>query len=134
MEPKFLTELETRDLDDGTCVLLSDLVYQSDVIGNVITVPKGFVSDKASVPRVPVIYMMFGDRAHREAVIHDYLYQTNMTTKSVADKVFKEAMGARKKGFLIRWGMYLGVVVGGRSSYKSGPRRFQVLNMAGGEA
>lgn len=127
IEPGFLTDLATRDIDDLSCVLLSDLVYRSRIYGGTITVPKGFVSDRASVPRVPVIYMAFGDRAHREAVVHDYLYQTHVVNKSTADRIFLEAMRARKKKGWIRWGMYLGVVMGGRGAYKSGPKRFTLL-------
>lgn len=125
---RFLSELDCRGLDDGRWELLSSLVYDSDVADQVIAVPSGFITDFASVPRVPVIYTLFGDRAHREAVIHDFLYQTHLTTKSVADRVFKEAMEVRGKSAFVRWGMYLGVVLGGKSSYDSGPSRYMVLN------
>lgn len=127
VQSEFLTELDTRDIDDDHCVLLSDLVYMSAIYGGKITVPTGFVTDLASVPRVPVIYMAFGDRAHREAVVHDYLYQTHLVKKSVADRIFLEAMKARGKPLWVRWGMYLGVVLGGASSYKSGPKRYLLL-------
>lgn len=132
--PKFLTELNCRDLDDNRWELLSDLVYETDVAMMYflptfkITVPRGFVTDFASVPRVPIIYSLFGDRAHREAVVHDYLYQTHFVPKALADKVFLEAMKARGKGWFVRFGMYLGVVLGGASSYASGPKRYEVLN------
>ena len=128
MKSKFLTELDLRTLTDQKSVLLRDLIYQSAIYRGVIIVPAGFVTDKASVPRVPFVYMFFGDRAHREAVIHDYLYQTHIVSKKNADKIFKEAMNARGKSAFVRWGMYLGVVLGGRSSYKSGPSRFELQN------
>lgn len=131
MESRFLTELESRDLDDKRIMLLRPLEYQSAILGKTITVPKGFVSDKASVPRVPIAYWLFGDRAHREAVIHDYIYQTHMVEKKVADKIFLEAMKARNKGVFVRVAMYWGVVLGGRSSYRSGPKRFKILNEGG---
>ena len=124
----FLTELECREVDDARWELLSELKYWSQKIGRVIVVPKGFVTDFASVPRVPIAYMAFGDRAHREAVIHDYLYQTNTVPKRTADLVFLEAMKARGKKTWIRLAMYLGVVLGGRSSYQSGPKRYTVMN------
>lgn len=89
--------------------------------------PAGFVTDFASVPRVPVVYTAFGDRAHRESVVHDYLYQTHLVKKGVADRIFLEAMKTRKKSLWVRLGMYWGVVLGGFSSYRSGPRRFTVL-------
>jgi hypothetical protein len=37
--------------------------------------PTGFQSDGASVPRVPIIYSIWGDRAHREADLHDFSYR-----------------------------------------------------------
>lgn len=140
---KFLTRLGGDWMDDDRrFVLARDLIYQSDLLGKLgygvkiegltmvglIEVPKGFVTDFASVPRVPVIYTMFGDRAHHESVVHDYLYQTNLVPRGVADKVFREAMVAQGKSKFISQGMYLGVVLGGRSSYKTGPSRYQVLN------
>ena len=128
MESKFLTELECREVGEGRWQLLSDLVYQSEILNGGVIAPKGFVTDFASVPRVPIAYMLFGDRAHREAVVHDYLYQRHTVKKSIADKVFLEAMKARGKKPLIRWAMYAGVVLGGRSSYKSGPSRYLVMN------
>lgn len=141
---RFLTDLEARLLpgQDGLWELEADLIYQSDtlkskgfgicrsgltVVGAIVA-PKGFVTDFASVPRVPFVYEAFGDRAHREAVIHDYLYQTNAVPRRVADAIFLEAMKARGKPAWIRWGMWLGVRLGGASSYKSGPSRYQQLN------
>lgn len=39
-----------------------------------IIVPKGFVTDFASVPRLPLAYWLCGDEAHEAATVHDYLY------------------------------------------------------------
>ena len=147
IESKFLIPLDGRWIDDERFMLLSDLQYQSALLGGVITVPKGFVTDFASVPRVPFIYEAFGDRAHHESVVHDFLYQTHeiplevivevtneikivitLIGKAKADYIFKEAMICRKKPFYIYEGMYIGVVLGGASSYASGPKRFKILN------
>tara|TARA_Y100000385_G_scaffold102047_1_gene105500 strand:- start:288 stop:758 length:471 start_codon:yes stop_codon:yes gene_type:complete len=72
-----------------------------------ITVPKGFKTDLASVPRIGWIFVAPFDIA-RAGVVHDYLYycirqyRANLGTdqdivlvenaKVTADKVFKEAM------------------------------------------
>lgn len=124
----FLTHLEGRWLNDKRFMLLSDLVYQSDILRLELMVPKGFVTDFASVPRVPVFYLLFGDRAHHESVVHDFCYQVHITTRAAADKVFLEAMKARGKSAFLRVGMYWGVVIGGGGSYKSGPSRYRELN------
>ena len=72
MMAEFLTNLDIELIDEKTWRLTGPLAYQSDIAGR-ITVPVGFVTDLASVPRVPLAYMAWGDRAHREAVVHDYL-------------------------------------------------------------
>jgi hypothetical protein len=116
----FITELDGRCREDALWLLLSPLIYKSDVLGCIIEVPEGFVTDFASVPRVPFAYMVWGDRAHHESVVHDYLYRLDsepMVTKHQADLVFKEAMQCRGKSPMIYWPMYLGVVFGGFSAY-----------------
>ena len=117
---KFLTELDARLKDDDRIWLLdSPLVYESDILG-LITVPAGFETDFASVPRVPIAYTLFGDRAHRESVVHDYLYRIDAVppaTYDQANDVFLEAMECRGKSWFVRKIMYWGVCVGGFTSY-----------------
>jgi hypothetical protein len=62
-----------------------------------ITVPVGFQTDFASVLRLPVIYLLFGDKAHAPATVHDYLYQSATVPRKMADDVFAEAMDAGTK-------------------------------------
>ena len=117
---KFLTELDARLKDDDRIWILdSPLVYESGILGT-IEVPAEFETDFASVPRVPIAYTLFGDRAHRESVIHDYLYRTDsvpLATYDQANDVFLEAMKCRGKGWFVRKMMYWGVCVGGFTSY-----------------
>lgn len=118
---KFLTGLKIglRPDSDRIYVLQVPLVYQSDLIGRV-QIPEGFQTDFASVPRIPFVYMAWGDRAHREAVLHDYLYRSNSKPTvpfSVANEVFFEAMKSRGKPWHVRYPMYWGVVIGGGLSY-----------------
>jgi hypothetical protein len=111
--------ISLREDSDTIYVLGDNLIYESDIVGRVV-VPKGFQTDFASVPRVPIAYMLFGDRAHREAVLHDYLYRIDsqpQATYSQANNVFFEAMKLRGKGFFVRYGMYWGVVLGGWTAY-----------------
>jgi len=123
---EFLTELNAplKEGRDDVWVLRSPLVYESDIAG-LIEVITGFETDLASVPRIPIAYMVFGGRAHREATLHDWAYRKdaiNSKTKKPftfmqANKVFLEAMKVRGKSFFIRWAMYSGVVAGGYFSY-----------------
>lgn len=112
---KFLTELGVVGLNDKIWVLTQPLVYKSDLV-DVVAVPVGFYTDFASVPRVPVFYTLFGDRAHRESVLHDAMYCIDFPGNisfSTANKIFLEAMEATGKPFYVRYPMYLGVCWGG---------------------
>ena len=75
--------------------LAQDLVYVSESIGNVI-IPRGFTTDMASVPRLPLAYWLAGDTAHASAVVHDYLVRTWYPLRRIgwggAADVFDEAM------------------------------------------
>lgn len=118
---KFLTDLfiSLKKDSDTVYVLNEPLIYHSALIGK-IEVPAGFNTDFASVPRIPLIYSAFGNKAHREAVVHDYLYRKDsepIVSFMKANRVFLEAMKARGKPFYIRHPMYAGVCIGGWTSY-----------------
>lgn len=118
---KFLTELDARLIkDDRVWVLDKPLVYYSDILQREVTMPEGFETDLASVPRVPLVYEFWGGRAHREGVLHDYLYRKNSIPTVdfyVANDIFLEAMKCRGKGIFVRYPMFWGVAFGGASSY-----------------
>jgi len=82
----------------------------------VITVPNGFVTDLASVPRIPGAYLLFNGRARRSAIVHDYLYATQ-AGKAFADDVFHAAMRAEGVGFFIRSVMFTAVHLFGQAIY-----------------
>lgn len=113
---KFLNDLCLRDLTDSKWALTCDLQYQSDLLKCVVTIPSGFITDLASVPRVPILFPLWGDRAHYESVVHDYLYCVDSiptVSESDANSVFLEAMEVRGKSWGIRYPMYWGVCIGG---------------------
>jgi hypothetical protein len=118
---KFLSELKAHLLDDDKVWALDEpLIYESDLLKCTITVPAGFNTDFASVPRVPFAYMFFGDKAHREAILHDYCYRKNsipIVTESQANNLFFEAMTLRGKPAWVRYTMYWGVCLGGWTSF-----------------
>lgn len=90
---EFLTPLEVRLVGRKRWMTLIPLVYRSDVAG-VITVPSEFITDFASVPRLPLAYLLAGDRAPGPAVIHDWMYQhPDFEDRILADTVIGEAMG-----------------------------------------
>lgn len=77
--------------------LVVPLIYDSAIYGRII-VPQGFETDFASVPRLPLAFLFFGDRVHAPAVIHDWLcrfdYPNCRVSWRAAAEVFLEAMQA----------------------------------------
>ena len=129
MESIFFTDVTVRYLDDETAELEKELVYQSKLLRRSIVVPIGFVTDFASVPRLPITFALTGGKAKASAIIHDFLYQTHLCEgRKQADRVFLEAMEVTEVSWWRRILMYNGVRFGGGSSWKSGPERFTVLN------
>ena len=113
---KFLDVLDIRHID-GKWVLDSAFRYSSDRLRKVVTVPCGFETDFASVPRIPLAFLFFGDTSHEAAVIHDWLYRTKEFSRSEADAVFREANEVAGAGFIRRWAMWAGVRLGGWAAW-----------------
>lgn len=105
MECGFLNYLDATEIGEynGRAVwrLNASLDFRLDKY-RLMHVPAGFETDLASVPRLPLIYMIWGDRAHREAVLHDYMYRIDAIvmfgsklspiSKEDADWYFRRAM------------------------------------------
>ncbi len=89
--------------------LLAPISYTSKITGATYIVPAGFVSDFASVPRLPFAFLLTGDSAHVSAVIHDYLLVYSIEPRRIADKIFLEAMRLEQVPAWRRCLMYLGV-------------------------
>lgn len=108
----FHSELAIRIVDDsahggsGRWRLTEPLVYYSDGFGMVV-VPEGFETDLASVPRF-AYYALFGNVAHKAAVVHDWLIE-ECATREAADKEFMAAMPATGVPPWRRWPMYAAV-------------------------
>lgn len=119
----FLSPLRVELLDEaaGTWRLTQALHYQSQSAGRRIVVPAGFVTDFASVPRLPVIYLATADTAHAPAVVHDWLYSSGEVRRSTADKVFLEAMESVGVAWLRRQAMYAAVRLMGGRHYRAAP-------------
>lgn len=119
---EFLSSLRTERTnpfsEDRT--LLWQLVYYSALLDLVITVPAGFVTNFASVPRAPVTYWLFGGIADEAAVIHDFGYGQGLMPKSTADSVYLEALEACGVPLWKRTAMYLAVKTFGERYYQRG--------------
>lgn len=80
-----------------------------------ITIPAGFETDLASVPRLPGAYLLFANKARRSAILHDWLY-SNHWPRDAADLAFREAM-SQEVGVVSRYMMWLAVRIGGGAYY-----------------
>lgn len=100
---KFLTPLKVELVahDPAKWKLLEPLIYDSRTVGQII-VPEGFITDFASVPRVPIAYLLTGGLGHAAATLHDFLYTSphntgtgRIVTREEADKIL---LGAAVEG------------------------------------
>ncbi|EJQ8214212.1 DUF1353 domain-containing protein [Salmonella enterica] len=91
--------------------------YLSDDNSDVISVPAGFVTDLASVPRVFWILLPPDGKYAKAAIIHDYLYDNALRTKKEADKIFLDGMTVLGVPRWKRTVMYWAVRMFGRGNY-----------------
>lgn len=128
MAAAFLTALRLERHAD-VWLVLAPLRYRSAVVDAVIEVPVGFLTDLASVPRVPFLFWAAGGAAPGPAVLHDWLCQSHPPGVSwvQAAAVFLEAMSLDgTPGWRARL-MWLGVRIAGAAAWDSGPARRRVL-------
>lgn len=110
---EFITNPIVEVVDDDTFILRDDFVVK--YTDYVFVIPEGFLTDFASVPRIPFAYMLFAGKAKKAAVIHDWLYTTKPCTRKEADDIFLCAMESLGIGWFVRQAMYRGVRLGGQS-------------------
>jgi hypothetical protein len=127
LRPMFLSKLRVEQIDEENWRLLAPLRYFSVLLGRVIEVPEGFVTDFASVPRLPFIYWFVGNTADAAAVLHDWFYRTNTEdiSREKADSLLAEAMESLGYWKARAWFVWAGVRVGGYWSYET--RRANVI-------
>ena len=110
------------------------LVYSPGDWTDTVTVPKGFVTDLASVPRWAWMLIPPDGPWVKAAIVHDYLYSTGGTGKwkkhppsitrpehysrAEADFIMREAMENRGVGWFVRNLIWLAVRVGGASGWR----------------
>ena len=114
--PQFIEEPTLKILGPGNWLLVSRLVYESDLahkdgrLVSIIEVPAGAETDLASIPSIIPRWLLDPNGLSRlPAIVHDYLCRTGYQPRSMADRVFLEAMklvGVRRWR---RWSMYSAV-------------------------
>lgn len=82
----FPKPLRIEELDGDKHKLLEQFDFV--VAGITISVPEGFITDYASVPR-PLWALASPNDYKRAAVAHDFLYARGATTQLIADAIFQ---------------------------------------------
>jgi hypothetical protein len=100
-------------------VLTRALEYEQPQTKQKFVVPRGFVTDLASVPRLFWSVFPPCGKYTTAAVIHDYLYwqQPKECQKDCADKLLLVAMEEAGVGFRSRNAIYKAVQLGGQPSW-----------------
>lgn len=113
---EFTTPLVVTPLKGRRWMLCGQFSYYTEDGDWTITVPSGFVTDFASIPRaVWWLYPPYGPTWGKAAVVHDYLYATqldpngNPIPRKWADQIFLEAMKVLGANWFRRTAMYQAV-------------------------
>lgn len=104
---------KVRVLPNPHWELTRDLVYESDLLGDIIVVPKGFRTDFASIPHTPLAWYLFAGKADEAATVHDLLYSTQIYPREKCDAIFHEAIKILGYSEATARVMYCGVRLGG---------------------
>ena len=106
-----------QDDTQGLWELVQPLSFQSDVAGRTLVAPVGHRTDFCSVPRVPFVFDILGDRARKSGTIHDWLYTAHPVDREVADEVLREMLLVDGIGHADAEMFYLAVRAGGSSHW-----------------
>jgi hypothetical protein len=109
----FPDDLFVKIIPNGFYLLLAQFRWVDLQTHGVIAVPKGFVTDFASVPR-GFRWLVHGhDNTRKPAVIHDYLYSWAVGDRKEADKIFLQGMDKADVALWKRYTCYAAVRAGG---------------------
>ena len=99
-------------------ITIEDMTYVIGDTNERIVVPKGFVTDYASIPeKLWSLGLSPHGRYSRAAVVHDYLYWSQGCTKTQADRLLVIAMKESNVGDFDESVIYLGVKIGGEGPW-----------------
>lgn len=105
--------------DNKEWALTEEMVYTLGNTGTRIVVPRGFVTDFASIPqRLWSIGLSPHGQYSRAAVVHDYLYWAQPCTREQADRLLVVAMKESKVDGFDEWAVYNGVAIFGNGPWE----------------
>ena len=106
--------------DNKAWVTVEDMTYVIGKTSDQIVVPRGFVTDFASIPQ-PLWSLGLSPHGQysRAAVVHDYLYWSQGCTREQSDRLLVIAMKESHVGTFDEVAVYSGVAAFGESAWKS---------------
>lgn len=122
---KFLTTLILSPTPGGMTWKLDFPFAYAPALGGHITVPAGFVTDLASIPRVFWNILPPFGRYTEAAVLHDWLYRTHRVPRAGADALLLEAMEVCRVARWQRRVIYIAVRLFGGFAWRNEKRWVQ---------
>lgn len=105
--------------DNKDWALIEDLDYQIGDSNVHVVVPKGFVTDFASIPpTLSAVGLSSNGTYSKAAVVHDYLYWVEICTRQQSDRLLLIAMKESGVGVTKQSEIYAGVRVFGEAAWK----------------
>jgi hypothetical protein len=117
---QFLSTLDVDYVDGNFWKLCEPLAYNVDDKEDIITVPKGFITDFASVPPVCNWFIPNSGKYDPAAVIHDWLYFKKQRPRAECDGIFCEAMKVLGVNAALAQTMYVALRAFGWIAWKWG--------------
>ena len=108
--------LHPRDPDNW--IVMQEYRYRSHGID--ITIPRGFVTDLASIPRGLWWLIAPFELSTTAPIVHDWCYRHGLKTRAEIDELFLAIMKDEGVSYWRRYAAYWGVRMGGSSSFGSG--------------
>jgi len=97
--------------------VVEDFKFAIDRTNDVITIPKGFVTDLASIPRIAYTFFPRSVKFDLAGCVHDYLYSIGYKDRKVSDLIMKDILKLIFDIKRIYNQMYYAVRIGGRNRY-----------------
>ncbi len=105
--------------DQSHWVLMEPLEYWILDTNLVITVPRGFVTDFASIPKAFCQFLPSHGTYSRAAIVHDFLYWNQGCSRTQADRIMQIGMEESGVGESTRDTIHRAVRLGGGSAWRA---------------
>jgi len=115
--------VDFRPFTDGrNWIVKEPLTYQVGVSNDSVTVPRGFVTDLASIPPALQSFIQQNGPHLLPAVVHDYLYWKQTCTQAESDQILLLAMIENKVPSADRLAIYGAVRAAGSFAWRGNTR------------